>query len=183
MGKGRAADLKYIEACARRIVQNSNGYKIVTEKSTVPVRAAESIRRIFDANTKPNLDLQVDIIFEFCIYRLAIGFGFYLLFFFCCVCRCCLTQSSLLKEQPSRTWRTRTECLSVEMTLQRDRKLSVLCVLFMSTGCPKKKSLQPIPGHQNFLNWLVLLTAVVCGEQGVWDKAQKQNFVDTEWCS
>lgn len=61
MGKGRAADLKYIEACARRIVQNSNGYKIVTEKSTVPVRAAESIRRIFDANTKPNLNLQVMI--------------------------------------------------------------------------------------------------------------------------
>uniref|UniRef100_A0A7M4EG29 UDP-glucose 6-dehydrogenase n=1 Tax=Crocodylus porosus TaxID=8502 RepID=A0A7M4EG29_CROPO len=59
MGKGRAADLKYIEACARRIVQHSNGYKIVTEKSTVPVRAAESIRRIFDANTKPNLNLQV----------------------------------------------------------------------------------------------------------------------------
>ncbi|MEE6462226.1 hypothetical protein FKM82_001526 [Ascaphus truei] len=59
MGKGRAADLKYIEACSRRIVQNSNGYKIVTEKSTVPVRAAESIRRIFDANTKPNLNLQV----------------------------------------------------------------------------------------------------------------------------
>ncbi|KFO99313.1 UDP-glucose 6-dehydrogenase [Calypte anna] len=64
MGKGRAADLKYIEACARRIVQNSNGYKIVTEKSTVPVRAAESIRRIFDANTKPNLDLQVSINFD-----------------------------------------------------------------------------------------------------------------------
>ncbi|KAF6133597.1 hypothetical protein HJG60_019943 [Phyllostomus discolor] len=59
MGKGRAADLKYIEACARRIVQNSQGYKIVTEKSTVPVRAAESIRQIFDANTKPNLNLQV----------------------------------------------------------------------------------------------------------------------------
>lgn len=104
MGKGRAADLKYIEACARRIVQNSNGYKIVTEKSTVPVRAAESIRRIFDANTKPNLDLQVNIIFELCIERLAVAFGFYLLFFFfSCVCRCCLTQSSLLKEQPSRT--------------------------------------------------------------------------------
>ncbi|XP_071264515.1 UDP-glucose 6-dehydrogenase isoform X2 [Salvelinus alpinus] len=59
MGKGRAADLKYIEACARRIVEVSNGYKIVTEKSTVPVRAAESIRRIFDANTKPHLHLQV----------------------------------------------------------------------------------------------------------------------------
>lgn len=59
MGKGRAADLKYIEACARRIVEVSDGYKIVTEKSTVPVRAAESIRRIFDANTKPSLNLQV----------------------------------------------------------------------------------------------------------------------------
>lgn len=84
--------------------------------------------------------------------------------FFLCVCRCCLTLSSLPKERPSRTWRTQTECLSVEMTLQRDRKLSVLCVLFMSTGCPKKKSSQPIPGHQNFRNWLVLL-AVVCNEQ------------------
>lgn len=59
MGKGRAADLKYIEACARRIVEVSDGYKLVTEKSTVPVRAAESIRRIFDANTKPSLNLQV----------------------------------------------------------------------------------------------------------------------------
>ncbi|TNN69389.1 UDP-glucose 6-dehydrogenase [Liparis tanakae] len=59
MGKGRAADLKYIEACARRIVEVSDGYKIVTEKSTVPVRAAESIRRIFDANTKPSLNLQL----------------------------------------------------------------------------------------------------------------------------
>lgn len=62
MGKGRAADLKFIEACARRIVEVSDGYKIVTEKSTVPVRAAESIRRIFDANTKPSLNLQVCVL-------------------------------------------------------------------------------------------------------------------------
>lgn len=62
MGKGRAADLKFIEACARRIVEVSDGYKIVTEKSTVPVRAAESIRRIFDANTKPSLNLHVRVI-------------------------------------------------------------------------------------------------------------------------
>lgn len=164
MGKGRAADLKYIEACARRIVQNSNGYKIVTEKSTVPVRAAESIRRIFDANTKPNLDLQVSIVW---VVYLKAGCCFWLLsvILYFCACRCCLTQSSSRKEQPSRTWRTQTECLLGEMILQRDRKLSVLFVLFMSTGCPKKKSSQPIPGHQNFLNWLVLLTAVVCNEQ------------------
>uniref|UniRef100_UPI00398F746D UDP-glucose 6-dehydrogenase-like n=1 Tax=Pristiophorus japonicus TaxID=55135 RepID=UPI00398F746D len=59
IGKGRAADLKYIEACARRIAEVGNGGKIVVEKSTVPVRAAESIRRIFNANTKPSLNLQV----------------------------------------------------------------------------------------------------------------------------
>ncbi|XP_041055000.1 UDP-glucose 6-dehydrogenase isoform X2 [Carcharodon carcharias] len=59
MGKGRAADLRYIESCARRIVAVSSGHKIVTEKSTVPVRAAESIRRIFHSNLKPNLSLQV----------------------------------------------------------------------------------------------------------------------------
>ncbi|KAJ8266120.1 hypothetical protein GJAV_G00126150 [Gymnothorax javanicus] len=59
IGKGRAADLKYIEACARRIADVSRGCKIVVEKSTVPVRAAESIRRIFNANTKSNLHFQV----------------------------------------------------------------------------------------------------------------------------
>ncbi|XP_032885673.1 UDP-glucose 6-dehydrogenase-like isoform X1 [Amblyraja radiata] len=59
IGKGRAADLKYIEACARRIAEVGIGNKIVVEKSTVPVRAAESIRRIFNANTKCNLNLQV----------------------------------------------------------------------------------------------------------------------------
>ncbi|XP_025923660.1 UDP-glucose 6-dehydrogenase-like isoform X2 [Apteryx rowi] len=59
LGKGRAADLKYIEACARRIAQVATGYKIVVEKSTVPVRAAESIQRIFSANTKSDLSFQV----------------------------------------------------------------------------------------------------------------------------
>ncbi|MBN3287921.1 UGDH dehydrogenase, partial [Polyodon spathula] len=59
IGKGRAADLKYIEACARRIADVSNGFKIVVEKSTVPVRAAESIRRIFNANTRSSLNFQV----------------------------------------------------------------------------------------------------------------------------
>jgi UDPglucose 6-dehydrogenase len=59
MGKGRAADLKDIKACARGIVKNLNGCKVVTERSTVPVRAADSIRPIFDADTKSDLNLQV----------------------------------------------------------------------------------------------------------------------------
>ena len=57
--QGRAADLKYIEAAARRIADVARGEKIVVEKSTVPVRAAESIQRILTANTKPGSSFQV----------------------------------------------------------------------------------------------------------------------------
>lgn len=46
VGAGRAADLKFIELCARRIAEYADGDKIVVEKSTIPVRTAESIRRI-----------------------------------------------------------------------------------------------------------------------------------------
>ena len=53
VGKGRAADLKYVEACARRIAEVTKGFKIVVEKSTVPVRAAESIKTILTYNTNP----------------------------------------------------------------------------------------------------------------------------------
>lgn len=58
-GKGKAPDLKNIEYVARLIANNSTSSKIVVEKSTVPVRAAESINRILKANTKPGLDFQV----------------------------------------------------------------------------------------------------------------------------
>lgn len=58
-GKGRAADLRYIEAAARRIAEVAKTSKIVVEKSTVPVRAAESINSILKANTKPGISFQV----------------------------------------------------------------------------------------------------------------------------
>lgn len=51
MGAGRASDLRYVEACARRICEVSDSGKIVVEKSTLPVRTAESIKRILGANT------------------------------------------------------------------------------------------------------------------------------------
>lgn len=55
MGAGRAADLRYVERCARRITQVSRGNKIIVEKSTLPVRTAKSIRRILDADKKESL--------------------------------------------------------------------------------------------------------------------------------
>lgn len=57
--QGRAADLKYVEGASRMIAENSEGHKIVVEKSTVPVRAAESIMKILKANNKPNTSYQV----------------------------------------------------------------------------------------------------------------------------
>jgi len=47
-GKGMAADLKYIELCARQIAKIAKGNKIVVEKSTLPVRTAEAIKSILD---------------------------------------------------------------------------------------------------------------------------------------
>ncbi len=47
-GKGEAADLKYVELCARKIAEVSNSDKIVVEKSTLPVRTAEAVKTILD---------------------------------------------------------------------------------------------------------------------------------------
>ena len=46
MGAGRAANLEFVEKCARRIAECSVGHKIVVEKSTLPVRTAEAVKRI-----------------------------------------------------------------------------------------------------------------------------------------
>ncbi|PVH25581.1 nucleotide sugar dehydrogenase [Sphingobacterium corticibacter] len=47
-GKGQAADLKYIELCARQIAEVATSDKIVVEKSTLPVRTAEALKSILD---------------------------------------------------------------------------------------------------------------------------------------
>ena len=47
-GKGQAADLKYVELCARQIAKVAKADKIVVEKSTLPVRTAEAIQSILD---------------------------------------------------------------------------------------------------------------------------------------
>lgn len=45
-GKGQAADLKYVELCARQIADVAQNDKIVVEKSTLPVRTAAAIKSI-----------------------------------------------------------------------------------------------------------------------------------------
>lgn len=47
-GKGMAADLKYVELCARNIADIATTDKIVVEKSTLPVRTAQAIKSILE---------------------------------------------------------------------------------------------------------------------------------------
>ncbi len=51
-GAGKAADLQYWEKTARQILANSDSDKIIIEKSTLPVRTAEAMERILNANNK-----------------------------------------------------------------------------------------------------------------------------------
>ena len=57
-GKGMAADLKYIELCARQIAKVAKQDKIVVEKSTLPVRTASAIKSILE-NTGNGVKFQI----------------------------------------------------------------------------------------------------------------------------
>jgi len=57
-GKDMAADLKYVELCARQIARVATNDKIVVEKSTLPVRTAEAIKTIL-YNTGNDVNFQI----------------------------------------------------------------------------------------------------------------------------
>lgn len=50
VGSGRAADLRFIESVARTIAEVATTPKIIVEKSTIPVKTAETIKDILAAN-------------------------------------------------------------------------------------------------------------------------------------
>ncbi|CAF2398759.1 unnamed protein product [Rotaria sp. Silwood2] len=58
-GNGRAPDLRYVEEAARQIAHTATTNKIIVEKSTVPVNAAESIKTILKTNKQPGVSYQV----------------------------------------------------------------------------------------------------------------------------
>ncbi len=57
-GKGQAADLKYVELCARNIAKVAKDDKIIVEKSTLPVRTASAIKSILD-NTGNHVHFEI----------------------------------------------------------------------------------------------------------------------------
>lgn len=58
-GAGKAADVQYCELAARQILENSKTSKIVVEKSTVPVRTAETMEHILNSNDRSDLHFDV----------------------------------------------------------------------------------------------------------------------------
>ena len=51
IGAGRAANLEFVEKCARTIAEFSDSDKVIVEKSTLPVRTAESVKRILSSSS------------------------------------------------------------------------------------------------------------------------------------
>ncbi len=52
IGAGQAIDLKWVEKSARQIAKYAIGHTIVIEKSTLPVRTAETIKEILEKSTR-----------------------------------------------------------------------------------------------------------------------------------
>ena len=57
--ENKEADLTAVKAVARAIGQHINGYKIVVNKSTVPVGTADLVKKIIKENQKKNIEFDV----------------------------------------------------------------------------------------------------------------------------
>jgi len=53
------ADLCYVEAVSREVAQTMNGYKLIVEKSTVPVETGKWISRTVKLNNKKNVNFDI----------------------------------------------------------------------------------------------------------------------------
>ncbi len=65
IGAGEASDLKWVEASARQVAKFASGYTIVVEKSTLPVKTAEVIKKILEASQssiKGKSELKFDVL-------------------------------------------------------------------------------------------------------------------------
>jgi len=54
-----SADMSYVEGVSRRIAENLDDYKLVVEKSTVPVKTSSWIKRTISLYRKKNVDFDV----------------------------------------------------------------------------------------------------------------------------
>ncbi|AYA40098.1 UDP-glucose/GDP-mannose dehydrogenase family protein [Xenorhabdus nematophila] len=58
-----SADLQYVTAVARTIAENMDGYKVVVDKSTVPVGTADKVRAVMQATlAQRDIELPFDVV-------------------------------------------------------------------------------------------------------------------------
>ncbi|MBN1425202.1 UDP-glucose/GDP-mannose dehydrogenase family protein [Candidatus Fermentibacteria bacterium] len=53
------ADLSYIEAVAREVARHMDGYRVISEKSTVPVQTGQWVERTIRLNNRQNVEFDV----------------------------------------------------------------------------------------------------------------------------
>lgn len=58
-GSDGAADLSFVEAASKRIAEAMNGYKVIVDKSTVPVKTGSWVKRTVQLNNRRNHDFDV----------------------------------------------------------------------------------------------------------------------------
>ena len=64
MGAGQAIDLKYVEESSRQIAKHANKFTIVVEKSTLPVKTAQTIKEILNESTQNKKDSKKEVEFS-----------------------------------------------------------------------------------------------------------------------
>ncbi len=64
MGAGQAIDLKYVEESSRQIAKHANKFTIVVEKSTLPVKTAQTIKEILNSSTRNKEDPKKEVRFS-----------------------------------------------------------------------------------------------------------------------
>lgn len=58
-GAGHASELSYLESAVRKIGEVAESNKIIVEKSTVPCRAADTLRDVLAATAKPGIHFEI----------------------------------------------------------------------------------------------------------------------------
>ena len=61
-GEDGSADMKYVYTVAEQIGKALNGYKVIVDKSTVPVGTAEKVTEIIKANAKEEFKNEFDVV-------------------------------------------------------------------------------------------------------------------------
>ena len=62
LGAGKASDLKWVESSSREIAEYAKGETIVVEKSTLPVRTAQTIKSILDESQSINKEKKFTVL-------------------------------------------------------------------------------------------------------------------------